>query len=393
MAVLAFFPWVTLDQPLSIGSVRLIPYERGRSPGDRENVSQVDIDGVLAAYATRKNHLVTNATLMELGNWRLGQDTEAEVRADLFRARELVAFTALAKRRLFRQFEYCNFDDYAFVLQRYRAGETGAFSFTTRRRDGGTTSLWDTEEFAFLKPLHVAGGTRIRIDTPLLAALLAADEADRVPFEAIVEFNRANTDQDGPIHTELVLTKSAFEFLFGISERADDFVEALLPLVPERPPEQPFEGPLAQRWPHRRGIRAMRPLEAWAREFCIRRNEGAHGRRRRADEHFIWSEDAHLAYCSLLFPLIVKARLASQGFLNMDNTDQIELEWIEAYLMYDPFEPPADGRPRDFRDHPWNRIHNDEVIGERVRRLLELAMQQTEMDELPEPGKEDPQDQ
>lgn len=389
MAVIAFFPWVSLDQPLSIGPVRLIPYERGQRPGDLENVSQVDIDGVLAAYATRRNHLVTDATLMELGNWRLGQEADAEVRTNLFRAREFIAFAALGKRRLFRHFEYCSFDNYAFVLQNYRAGEIGAFSFTTRRRDGGTTSMWDTEEFAFLKPLHVAEDTRVRIDPPLLAALLAADEADRAPFNAIVEFNRANTDQDGPIHTESVLTKSAFEFLLGISEKADEFVEALLSLVPERAPEQRFGGPLAQRRPQRKGAREMRPLEAWAREFCIRRNEGAHGRRRRADEHFVWSEEAHLAYCSLLFPLLVKVRLANQGFLDMNETDQIELEWIEAYLMHDPFERPADGRLRALHEHPWNRIHSDEVIGEKLRRHLEAAMQQMDLGELQEPGKED----
>lgn len=381
MAVLAFFPWVSLNEPLSVGPVRLVPYTRGHRPGNLENVSQVDIDGVLAAYATRKDHLVTDATLMELGNWRLGQEADAEVRADLFRAREFIAFAALAKRRLFRHFEYCNFDTYGFVLQNYRAGETGAFSFTTRRRDGGATVLWDTEEFAFLMPIHVDANSRLRIDPPLLAALLAADEADRAPFEAIAEFNRANTDQDGPTHTELVLTKSAFEFLFGISEKVDDFVEALLPLVPDREPEQRFDGPLAQRWPNRKGARAMRPLEAWAREFCVRRNEGAHGRRRRDDEHFVWSEEAHLAYCSLLFPLVVKARLATEGFLNMEEGDQIELQWIEAYLMHDPFQPPADGRRRQLHEHPWNRIHSDEVIGEKLRRHLEAAMQQMNVDQ------------
>jgi hypothetical protein len=387
MGIVAFFPWIRLEKPLTIGPVRLIPYERGQRPGDLEHVSQHDIDGVLAAYTTRRNRPVTHAALMELGNWRLGQEADAEVRADLFRARELIAFTALARRRLFRHFDYCNFDSYAFVLQNYQANQTGVFSFTSRRRDGYTPSMWDNEEFAFLKPLHVAADARITIDQPLLAALLAADEADQAPFEAIVEFNRANTDQDGPIHTELVLTKSAFEFLFGISERVDDFVEALRLLVPERAPERRFEGPLAQRWPQRKGAREIRPLEAWAREFCIRRNESAHGRRRRADENFVWSEEAHLAYCSLLFPLLVKARLCSQAFLDMNEIDRIELEWIEAYLMYDPFERPADGRRRALQNHPWNRIHSDEIMREKLRRHIEATMQHADFGELPEPSK------
>jgi hypothetical protein len=101
-SLIAFFPWVTLDEPLTIGDVRLFPYERGERPGDHGSVTQGDIDGVLAAYATRKNKDVNHATLVEIGEWHLGQESTAEIRADLFRAREFITFAALARRRLFR---------------------------------------------------------------------------------------------------------------------------------------------------------------------------------------------------------------------------------------------------------------------------------------------------
>ena len=362
----------------------------GRHPGGEGSVTQVDMDGVLEAYATRKNHPVKHAALMEVGAWHLGQETDEEIRTDLFRAREFVAFAALAQRRLFRgHFDYCNFDHYFFVLQNYQMGHTGAFSFATRRRDGGTQQMWDAKEFTFLKPLHVAADTKLTVDELLLAALLRAEEAERTPYEAIVEFNRANTDsQDIPIHTELVMTKSAFEFLLGIRHEADELVEAILPLIPERSPAHRLDGPLAEHWPRSRGNRPMRLLEAWAREFCIRRNEGAHGRRRRGRGDFVWSEESHLAFTSILFPLLLKQRLTRDGFLQMDETDQIQLVGIEAYLTWDPFASSAGGRRRQPHEHPWSRIYSEDVLGEKLRRRIEEQMRGIDWDNLPESNQE-----
>lgn len=387
-STIAFFPWVTIDEPLTVGSVRLFPYERGESPHHEPHASRSDIDGVLSAYALRKTRLISEATLMEVGNWHLGQDADEAVREQLFRAREFIAFAALAERRLFRgHFDYCNFDNYSFVVQNYQAGHTGAFSFSTRRRDGGMNQLWDTDEFTFLKPLHVASNVKVKLDQALLDALLRADEADNAPFAAIVEFNRANTDsQDVPIHTELVMTKSAFEFLLGIGHETNELVQALLPLVPERIPEARLEGPLVQRWTQarQRPDGPIRPLEAWAREFCIRRNEGAHGRHRRGVEHFVWSEHAHLAFTSTLFPLLVKQRLARYGFLEMDETDEIELAWVEGYLLHDPFDPVL--AHQQLHEHPWNRTYSDDVLGEKIRRRLDEQMSGIDWKQIPAEG-------
>ena len=140
---IAFFPWVALREPIVVGRLRLIPYERKHAPADGPHVTQADIDGVLKAYAVRKSVLVKSATLMEVGPWQLGQDADEETRRQLFRARELVAITALAERQLFRgHFDYCNFDTYSFVVQNYLPDNRGTFSFTTRHRDGNASRMW-----------------------------------------------------------------------------------------------------------------------------------------------------------------------------------------------------------------------------------------------------------
>lgn len=247
---IAFFPWVALREPLIVGPLRLIRYERKHAPADAPYVTRSDIDGVLKAYAVRKSVLVNTATLMEIGAWQLGQDADDGTRRQLFRARELVAFTALAERQLFRgHFDYCNFDTYAFVIQNYQPGHSDAFSFTTRHRDGDASRMWRSEEFAFVMPLHVDSNAIMKLDEVLLAALLKADEADKLPYEAIVEFDRANTDsEDVPTHIEIVLTKSAFEYFFDISQDVNEFVDELRKAIPDRDPATKVDGPLAQRW-------------------------------------------------------------------------------------------------------------------------------------------------
>ena len=94
-----------------------------------------------------------------------------------------------------------------------------------------------------------------------------------------------------------------------------------------------------------------------------------------------------MAFVSILFPLLVKQRLARDGLLQMDETDEIALAWIEAYLMFDPFEPRARGKPR-LRQHPWSRIYSEDVIGEKLRRRLHEQLQQIDWKNLPKDGQE-----
>lgn len=372
---IAFFPWVSIEEPLTVGPLRLVPYERGEQPGDGEQVAQADIDGVLRAYAVSKGEVVSVATLMEFGEWRVGQEADGAVRSKLFRARELVAFAALAERRLFQgHFAYSNFDTYSFIVQHYQAGHTGSFSFSTRRRDGGTQHVWSANDFAFPKPSHVDGHACVNLDHAFLGAMLRADEAGTLPYEAIVEFNRANTDSlDVPTQTEIVLTKSAFEYLFGIGQRVDEFVDALRSVIPKRQGDDAPKGPLEQHWREARP-KASGPLEAWAREFCAVRGGAAHGQRR-GGERFVWSEKSHLAFASILFPLALKQRAQGSAY-PLRERDAVELERIEDYLMYDPFAG------QDPVNHPWNRVY-ERVLREVMLRGLRREFEKVDWANLP----------
>lgn len=152
---LAFFPWAAIGEPTIVGPVRLLPWEKSRIPNNLPHAKLYDIDAVLGAYANQPSQHIYRATLLEYDQWLTGTDVENWV-GDLFRARAIIGFAALACRRLFIQDRnYCNYDTYSLLVQPYKADHGSTFIFTTRRRDGGRELLWRSDNFAFHRPYHV----------------------------------------------------------------------------------------------------------------------------------------------------------------------------------------------------------------------------------------------
>ncbi|HMH29063.1 MAG TPA: hypothetical protein VK580_10785 [Steroidobacteraceae bacterium] len=348
----AFFPWVALAGPIVLGSsIRLLPYQVGVMPGDLPNAKQADIDLILSAYSNRPNVGVKAATLLEVDDWHTG-DSDENAKARLFRARIAIGFAALAQRRLFQQFDYCGYDSFSLAVQRYHVGGNGLFSFGTRRRDGGTNHMWGADEYAFQRPSHVDSRAPCKFDQALAQVLFELPESDSALFEALREFNTANTDSpDVPEHVEIVMVKSAFEWLLHIDQNAMSFVRALESLLPAPDSAAIESGPLEEAW-RTRFPNAPRPLNAWAQEFCDIRGAAAHGKDRKAPR-FIWKAHTHLAFVSVLFPLLVKKQLADSGHWTMTAFDVAKLRRIDSYLMYDPF---THDRLASEDSNPWSEL-------------------------------------
>jgi len=348
-SAVAFFPWLVVDEPFEVGPFRLLPYVRGKRPGNLRNVTQKVIDGVLGAYANLPSKNVKKASILELGEWKTGDDAE-KVIADLFKARNYLAFSSLANRKLFRgHFGYCNYDCFNLIVQRYSSANPGIFSFSTRRRDGGTSQMWSSTEFAFHRPNHVDAHTTLSADEVLLNTLLMKDGITDSQYEALLEFNCANTDSpDVPTHVEVVMMKSAFEWLLKIDEKANHFSAALENILDGMTAAMEFDGPLNSAWRQARP-KAKRPLEAWAREFCDLRGVSAHGKPRDT-RRFVWDVHSHLAFASFLFPLIFKKVIAERGLMKIDAYDTERLKVIDMYIMHAPFM--HDWR-KEGANHPW----------------------------------------
>jgi hypothetical protein len=128
--------------------------------------------------------------------------------------------------------------------------------------------------------------------------------------------------------------KSAFESLFKINQQKDTFIKALKDLLIGFPSEETQNTELAQLWMEKRP-KSDSLISCWAAEFCDLRGFAAHGNNQKTDR-FVWPEFWHLAFASILFPLLVKASLAKLGYLEMKEIDREHLKFIEHYLAIDP---------------------------------------------------------
>jgi len=187
-------------------------------------------------------------------------------------------------------------------------------------------------------------------------------------FDAIRDFNRANTDSnDISPHVELIMMKSAFESLLEIGEKRIDFERSLQRVLLGIEPENGRSGPLREKWNSR--VKKERPLLAWAHDFCDMRGSAAHGGHRR-HSRFVWSEHAHLAFASILFPLLLKKIASDEGVFDLNVEDVETLRRIDRYVLFDPF-----ARTESVRDkHPWSQISEEISLAKiaavlRARRL------------------------
>lgn len=349
MPALAFLPWLRLEEPLTVGPLRLLPYHRGKVPNDLPYITQVELDGILGAYANRPRSKVRDCVILEFGDWYAGMDISEEQAAELFKVRHLMGFAALARRELYGfGGNYTNFDAYALVIQRYRSGDTGSFAFVTRRRDGGTHQMWSTNEFAFFRPSHVDDRAHLSIDEPLLRSLLALPASHGHLIEAVEEFNLANSDSpDVPVHIEAVMSKSAFEWLLGIDQNSKTLVSALRKRLSGLDIRS-YEGPLKQAW-FTRWPRSECILEAWAKDFCAIRGTSAHGM---SGSRFVWDHHQHLAFIAVFFPLLLRKVLADEALFALPDRDVEHLKHIEGYLVHNPFGHDYHSRG----EHPWSAV-------------------------------------
>jgi hypothetical protein len=352
MAALAFFPWLDCGQAVSVGPIRLIPYARGKLPGAQSSMSQAEADAVLKAYADPPRKRVRSAALLEVDDWTLGQDVDDQMLSRLFRAKEALTFSALADRRLFSFGGYWNADNFQLIVQNYSPSNLGGFAYTTRRRDGGASNYWSSDEFAFVCPPHVY---RERIDfNEHIASLLMRTDKDGW-IDAIAEFNAANTDAFGVAeYTEMIMIKSAFERLLDIDHYANNFRAALNTALSTVPRRSPAHGELVAHW-NSRWPKAPDLLMAWSSEFCAQRGIAAHGTKGGAQ--FVWSERAHLAFASMLFPLVFKVLAQQEGELALSDADCARMAALNKFIAHDPFKPTASVVERG--NHPWHKIENE----------------------------------
>lgn len=369
MSTLAFFPWLRVENEAKFGNYRLIPYERGKRPFGSGTSEQETVDDVLEPYVERGSQPISEATLVRVGQNDLLSDIGEGEANTIFIFSELLAIAGLSKRRFFglATFEYCNRDIFQVVVQRFSRSVGGA-TRTYRRRDGTTTSYTTRDALRIHKPGHAVHPLGFDLDTPLLEALLAAQDCLEESewgaiFESVASFNLANTDSKYvAIQIEPVLLISAFERLLDCGGKehalASAFTDAIVPQEERRPSscKRLVELDVENRFKSSESIR-----EVWIRDCFRLRGNLAHGR---LDPKYpsLWNLNDHLLLGSFVFPLVLKSRLASLGFYDVDPEDQLfidvfeDLACEEHCVSYD--EP---------EEYPWNRIIGEAMFARTFR--------------------------
>ncbi|EPH5799318.1 TPA: hypothetical protein L5647_005763 [Pseudomonas aeruginosa] len=345
MAVVFFLPWVAAAEELRIADICLMPYERGRLPGELLGIPQAAFDGVLGNYGDRgfgsqPSHPVRQAALVIWNDDTPGMEvSDVQIQQRLVQSSYL-AFSALAGRSLCSAFEYYNADTLQVVAQRFDIASPAHSCMTTRRRDGGTQNmLAGSGGLKFIRPYHVDNRAGISIDTPLLEALLKLPDGElkeRID-EAIVSFLRANTDAPSmDERSELILMRVAIDTLLNVPHDKAAFRRAINEHFDELPnPPIWHKGSLDESWWREHWDKNVnRPLDAWVHDFCAARNAAAHGPAN-GEKGSIWPRHNHLIFSTWLLPLIVKKLLVQAGLYEFSAEDKVARAGFEVFLAHD----------------------------------------------------------
>jgi len=370
MSQLAFYPWLAMRADCAAGALRLIRYERGKTPAVQE---LPQIDRALTPYKTASGRAVLRATLLSFGERGLIDDMTEDDRAHLFAFSELLAFASLSSRRFFGQFGYWNRDHCRLVIQGFSDPEGGAL-VVTRRRDRVTNSYFSGHVREVQCPDHVHAAD-VEPDMRLLVALVASRDVEAWPSieQAVFLFNEANTDRDNvPVTAELLFCYGAIEQILECPGRAPRevatrFAETWVPVA--ELPRSEWRVPPEDEGARARLGRATSPRAAWLEDLAILRGSTAHGHPAQATPT-AWSIHEHLLYAAYAVPLILKLRLAQYGRYELTDDDTGHVEVFERLLNVRHFEPRGLDTP--ISDHPWHTIQQRGMY----RRLAELAFRQ-----------------
>lgn len=374
MPTLAFFPWLNVKDDVTVGGFKLIKYQRGQKPGGSE---QVIIDSVLKPYLVTTARSIQAATLLTKEGGGMIDDISETEHGKLFTFSELVAFTTLAERRFFNNFQYTNRDAAALVIQMFKADEPGgSVVIFSRRRDGHVKALVSSGAYKILKSHHIdIAVPGIELNQSLLRALtdLQTRSEFREVYEAILSFNRGNTDSDfSPQEMEAINIVSSFERLLGCygDAAAKRFGQVWNPAAPvpanmcrRIQPEKLSEKNIAQ---------------VWLADFIGYRNKFSHGVMDNP-QNPIWTLQEHLLLGSFVFPLLVKIFLKSYRVYELSDRDKLTINMFESAVCH----PNLMGPPSDENGmvYPWNELEQNAWSGALRLKIEELLEQQGVLDE------------
>jgi len=339
---IAFFPWLYLKEPITLGTLTFLPFrdERGNFPAPLTDLAD-SLTIILRGYVDMHGEPIDKCVVVTHSGrdpvWNLEDDDHNLVR----RCALILALAAISKNAYNTNIGcYANSTTFQFFRQRFTE-PVEYIAFGVRRRDGSTTDAgYRHGEIKFTVPPQSKSLRETCIDAEFAVAIERAVAANsptaRRLIPALSFFSLANTDSDVMDQdAEVILFGSGFEQLLNAYNRtnlnratgnllqpyASTTVEQALAARPGIVVEPEYAA--AQRaWPlHRK----------WAQELYDLRSTYAHGLDYAA-RTWGWAPIEHVVMAAFVFPLLVKLLLTSEGYYTLADDDDGMLAAIDKLL-------------------------------------------------------------
>jgi hypothetical protein len=309
-------PWLPLDEPLTVGAIRVDHWSAVRE--NVEEPARATADSLLRSFRNIHNQPVDTPIC-----WFADRSPTAYLAwGDVERMRQHIFFLGLAgiaENAYLHDFEQVNATHCRRVFQFFRS-DFAQVSLIRRRREGHWRSPWRASEILSVVPL-AAQGRPTAAGRPAywplyrqdfldaLAGCVDPDDAlSRGIRQSVAPFLRGNEmDEYSSPEQDVVWLATAVEQLLGVARGQQAGRRgARLDLA---------IGGLFEAWWEAPELRLVR---RWATHFYRKRNE-IHGAPATANN---WHDWAHGLLATVVYPLVVKVLLAHTGRCELNGFDQ-----------------------------------------------------------------------
>lgn len=339
--MLAFLPWLRLDQPVRVGSFHAFPQGIGGTlpDGVASSVALDSIHKVLGQHHADANRPLAVLSVLQYDGRPVGDDFNEDERAAIFRFGQHLSVAGLSERLFTGSFPdtYTASGHYQVIVQSFAEPYKGGANLTFRRKGGHANVMMGQTNLRFVMPAHLVTQGEPTLNLPLLSALQALPTLPPAIQEhvgaSVSQFLLANGDSpDVPPDVEATASYSALERLIddhGIGKVRPGLL-ALLSAADGTPCAQLLRDKLPP-------FEADRPTFAkWVGQLYNLRGRLAHGKSA-AGYKSDWLQFEHLVAAAFAYPLALKGLLAKHGLYELTDDDVARVLGLEGLLGARPF--------------------------------------------------------
>lgn len=377
--LLAFMPWLVLQEPVAIGDVNFTPFSV--SGGDAENIFDEfkdDVIRILSGYHDMQGKSITQCTLINIDTSN-PCDPEVNIRM-LLNAAHLLAFAGISLN------EYCvnvgsyvNSSCFETVFQRFVMADE-FMALNTRRRDGSNYNMgYKHGEIKFSMPPQCTHIRFQHFEDKLLESLNYVLQCNNPITRRIMEsvwlFDEACSDSYMiSMEREVVLFASAFEQLLDC-ENKYELTQRIGSLFGDYSSIRVIDSARVDNIQFSKKYEEAEKqwflCRKWIQELYQLRSYYMHGLDTN-NKSWGWNMLEHTLMAAFVFPLAVKLLLAQESKYALNVTDEIHCGAIDKLLDAQDWFTPTDPSQSLCT---WRKTISDYKFHLSVERAVEKVVQ------------------